>query len=237
MFCGFPVNSIIYHKALKDTEAEPFFTVQKQRFIIDTIAHFWVTVFSRSMTWSQRFRTWMENFSRNRSWKRCGCRLTLCWLLCLAPNTKCPWTWEPTWGRLKRRWKRRWVKMLNFSFWWIHYQLQTENTITAFCFKWRKCVCCFCLCFSLRRSKQVTGGRTSKTRPGWMAGRRCSRQRPKSAFIINRTTHFCEKYESRWIGDSTNGRINVVWCFCMCFVEMNCCPKHTCFKKDSKTSC
>lgn len=35
--------------------------------------------------------------------------------------------------------------------------------------------------FPLRRSKRATGGRTLKTRLGWMAGRRCLRQRPKSA--------------------------------------------------------
>lgn len=34
---------------------------------------------------------------------------------------------------------------------------------------------------SLRRSKRATGGRTLKTRLGWMAGRRCLRQRLKSA--------------------------------------------------------
>lgn len=31
----------------------------------------------------------------------------------------------------------------------------------------------------------MTGGRTSKTRPGWTAGRRCLRQRPKCAVALH----------------------------------------------------
>lgn len=136
----------------------------------------------RSTTWSSWSRIWRGS-SRSRRWRRCGCRPTPCWPPCWAPNTECPRTWGRTWSRSRRRWRRRWAPQTSFK---IHlscvlYSIpQTQNDVRVW--NWSSCL-------YFRRSKPATGGRTSKTRPGWTAGRRCSRQRPELQRVVHPYQH------------------------------------------------
>lgn len=60
----------------------------------------------RSMSWSWRSRT-SEASSRSPPWGRWGCRQTRWCELCLAPNTRAPWTSEPTSSLWRRRTSNR----------------------------------------------------------------------------------------------------------------------------------
>ncbi len=73
------------------------------------------------------------------------------------------------------------------------------------------------LLVSLRKSKQATGGRTSKTRPGWTAGRKCLRQKLKRVvMLLSSIIQFCVLCESTWLENCIN-KINMYWGALVCF--------------------